>query len=392
MSRKTVVKGSEGNQIGSVITGNAAFSVERESLLNALVLCAKIVPRVSSIPLLQCIKLDLKGDVLFITAMDLPKQAVLQLLKVTNETGQDGSYLLNAKEVIELVKRMPEGNLTFTQKDSTVTVNYGDRGRANQKALSSEQYPDLPQPGEANFLSCPIEMLRKGAHSFRFVGSDESLPAITAVNLYNAEGKLGFMATNRHRVYRYVSDISIENAENFQDGMIPAIQFKGIIDSLKSSSVDLAITDNYLVLRDKNVVYFGRLLDGTYPNINHVFSKMGDGSAISVSRAMLDDTLNRMLSLVGVENNRVTLEVNDSGELTMHSRSETGEICESFPDAKIEEGFPTIKFNALYLRDALLVGDREIKTVSLRAEGPSAPGYIEYDGDASVVVVVNPVR
>ena len=332
-------------------------------------LCAKIVARTSAIPLLQCIKFDLKGDTLFVTAMDLPKQAVLQMLKVTNEAGEDGSYCLNAKEVIELVKRMPDGNLVFTQQDSTVTVNYGDRGRADLKALSSDQYPQLPQPASANFLSCPIEMLRKGAHASRFAGSDEGMPMITAVNLYNADGRLGFLATNRHRVYRYISDIAIANPEGFREGAILAVQFKGIVDSLRSSQVDMAIADNYLVLRDKNIIYFGRLLDGTYPNIHNVFGKIGDGYTLTVSRGMMDDTLNRMLSLVGVENNRVTLEVNELGEFTIHSRSETGEICESFPDAKADEGFPAVKFNALYLRDALLVGDREVKNVSLRTAG-----------------------
>ncbi|MFC5402342.1 DNA polymerase III subunit beta [Cohnella soli] len=388
----TAVKGKEEKQTGLMTLGKAAFSVERESLLNTLLLCAKIVPKTSAIPLLQCIKLDLKGEVLFITAMDLPEQAVLQFLNVTNDGGQDGSYLLNAKEFIDLVGKMPEGTLSFMQKDSTVTVKYGDRGRANLQALSSEQYPALPEPGNASYLTCPIEMLRKGAHSFRFVGSDESSPALTAVNLYDAEGKLGFMATNRHRVYRYISDIAIDNAESFHSGMIPAIKFKGIVDSLKSSNVDLAVTRNYLVLRDKNVIYFGKLLDGVYPDLNPVFGKIKSGPSFSVLRAMLDDTIKRMLSLVGVENNRVTLEVDESGALTMHSRSATGEICESFPDAKLDGEFPTIKFNAMYLRDALLVGDREVKTISLRTAGPSSPGYIEFDGDTSVVVVVNPVR
>ncbi|QHW35543.1 DNA polymerase III subunit beta (plasmid) [Paenibacillus rhizovicinus] len=380
------------NQLGTIATGSAAFSVERNDLLDALVLCSKIVPRSNSIPLLQCLKFDLKGDTLFITAMDMPKQAVLQHLSVTNDAGEDASYCLSAKEVIELVKRMPDGNLSFKQQDSTVTLNYGERGRANLKALNSEQYPELPQPGNASFLSCPIEMLRKGAHASRFAGSDENQPAITAVNLYNDEGKLGFVSTNRHRVYRYISDIKIENSEAFREGMIVAVQFKGIIDSLKSPIVGLAITNDYLVLRDKNVVYFGRLLDGAYPNILNVFAKIGEGSALTVSREMLDDTLNRMLSLVGVENNRVTLEVNESGEFTVHSRSETGEICESFPDAKVEDGFPTIKFNGMYLRDALLVGDREVKNITLRTAGASLPGFIEYDGDASVVVVALPVR
>ncbi|MDQ6423624.1 DNA polymerase III subunit beta [Paenibacillus sp. LHD-117] len=236
-------------QLGSIAMGAAAFSVERNELLDALVLCAKIVPRSSAIPLLQCLKFDLRGETLFITAMDLPKQAVLQFLRVTNESGEDGSYCLNAKEVIELVKRMPDGELSFTQKDANVTVNYGERGRANLKALSSEQYPELPQPGNTSFLSCPLDMLRKGALASRFAGSDENMPTITAVNLYHTDGRLGFVATNRHRIYRYISDIAIENPEEFQGGMIAAVQFKSIVDSLKSPNVDLAIAADYLVLK-----------------------------------------------------------------------------------------------------------------------------------------------
>lgn len=379
-------------QLGMAAVGTAAFSVEQNELLNALVLCAKVVPRSSSIPLLQCIKFDLKKDTLFITAMDAPSQAVLQMLKVTNENGIDGSYCLGAREVIELVKRMPQGNLSFTQQDSSVTVNYGERGRALLQVLSSEQYPELPKPGNAYFLPCPIEMLRKGAHASKFAGTDEKLPSLSSVYLYEANGKLGFLATDRHRVYRYISDIVIEDTKRFQNAMIMAVQFKGIVDSLKSSVVDFAIAENHMVLRDKNIIYFGRLIEGNYPNIHSLFDKIKVGTALQVSRAALDDTLNRMLSLDGVENNRVTLEVEENGEFIVQSQSQTGEICESFPDAKVDDGFPTVKFNARYLRDGLLVGDREVRTVTLRTAGIGLPGYIEFDGDASVVVVVNQVR
>lgn len=47
-------------QLGITATGTAAFSVEQDELLNALLLCAKVVSRSSAIPLLQCIKFDLK--------------------------------------------------------------------------------------------------------------------------------------------------------------------------------------------------------------------------------------------------------------------------------------------------------------------------------------------
>jgi DNA polymerase-3 subunit beta len=155
------------------------------------------------------------------------------------------------------------------------------------------------------------------------------------VYLFNVSVKLAFMSTNRHRVYRYISDIAIDHPEQFENGMITAIQFKGIVDSLKSSQVELAIAVNHLVLRDRNTIYFGRLMDGNYPQINHIFDKSKDGA---------------------------------------------GEISESFPGARVEEGFPTIKLNAKFLRDALLVGDREVKNIALRTCGVTVPGFIEFVG------------
>lgn len=377
--------------LSMVAKGAAAFSVEQGELLNALLLCAKVVPRASTIPLLQCIKFDLKKDTLFITAMST-EQSVLQMMKVTNENNMDGSYCMGAKEGIELVKRMPVGNLSFIQKDSTVTVTYGDRGRANLQVLSAEDFPELPKLTESYFLSCSIDALRKGAHASKFAGSDEKTPVISAVYLYNDNGKLSFVATDRHRIYRHVSEIEIVDADRFENALITAVQFKGIVDSLKSSKVDLAINGNHMVLRDKNIIYFGRLLEGKFPIILPLFDKKKLGTAVQLSRGALDDTLNRMLSLEGVENKRVTLEVDENSEFTIHSQSQTGEICDRFPDGKVDDGFPTVKFNARYLKDALLVGDREVKTVSLRTAGIGLPGYIEFDGDPSVCVVVNQVR
>lgn len=379
-------------QSKTIAMGNTAFNIEQDQLMDALVLCSKVVPRSSVMPLMQCIKFDLKKDNLFVTAMDAPAQAVLQVLKVTNENGIEGSYCMNAREVIELVKRMPGGNLAFTQQDSTVTVTYGERGRANLQVLNGEQYPELPKPSNLNFQSCPIEVLRKGALAAKFAGLDDKMPSITSVLLHNSGGRLGFTATDRHRIYRFISDITIEDPQNFEDAMILAPQFKGIVDSMNSSKVDFAIDDSHLVLRDKNIIYFGRLIDGNYPNIWSIFDRSQQGTAVTVSRTELDDTLNRMLSLSGVDNNRVTLEVDESGVFTIHSQSQTGEIYESFPGIKVDEDFPTVKFNARYLRDALLVGDREVKNVSLRTAGVGQPGYIEYDGDSSLISIVNQVR
>lgn len=369
-------------------TGKTAYQVEKDELLDALLFCAKVVQKTSAIPLLSCIKFDLKEDKLVVTAMDTT-QAVIRMLNVHNDQGENGSYLLPAREAIDLVKKLPTGPISFLQNDSTVSITYGARGKANLVALSSEEYPELPQLKKTPFLSMPIEVLRKGALASRFTVTDQNTPTLTAICIANENGKLVFTGTDRHRIYKYTSEITVNKPLN--NALVPAAHFRGIVDLIKSPTVELGIGSTHAVIRDRNTIYFGRMLEGKYPDMAPIFSQRKEGVAVKVPRGEMDDTLNRMLSLDGVENNRVTLEVKDE-EFTIHSHSQTGEICEGFPDAQADEGFPTVKFNARYLKEALLAGDREASNVTVRTKAIGMPGFIEFDGDDSVTVVVNQLR
>lgn len=363
-------------------TTTLTFNVEHASLMNALTLCAKVVPKSGSIPILQCVKFDLKGDTLFITAMDM-SQSVLQMLKVENKSNMNGSYLFPAKEGIELVKRLPHGSLTFTTKDSTVYIRYGERGKANLKILSAEEYPAPPRMEATEVISVPIEVLRKGTMAEHLASSDEKSPLLTGIHIYNQDGKIGFEVTDRHRIYRYTSEVEIMNQDNFVNAVINAASFKKIVDSFKDAQqIDLLITSSYLILRDKSTVYFGLLINGAYPDFSRIFGGMGKGIDITMSRGELDDTLNRTLSL-DATNNRVTMEVDEEGMFVLHTQSENSELSESFTDVKFTDEFPTMKFNGRYLRDAILLVDREIKNIILSVSGSRMPGFIKVDGDPS---------
>lgn len=262
----------EGKRKGKTAVSKAvSFHLEHDAIMNALTLCSKVIPRSGSIPILQCVKIDLHGDTLFITAMDTA-QSVLQMLKVENEGKVNGSYLFPAKEGIDLVKRLPHGSLTFIKKDTTVYISYGERGKANLKVLSSEEYSELPKLETSEVMSVSIEVLRKGAMAARFSSTDEKTPTFTGIYIYNQGGSLGFVSTDRHRIYRYVSNVTILNQESFVNALIPAHSFKVTIDSFKDTQqIDIIITSSYLVLRDQNIVYFGRLIEAYFPDLSRIF-------------------------------------------------------------------------------------------------------------------------
>lgn len=368
-----------------------SFDLEHDALLNALTLCAKIAPRSGAIPVLQTIKFKLQNNKLYLTAMDID-QAVVQSLDVENTSMVSGEFLFPVREGIDLVRKLPKGNLTFTQKDSLVYISYGSRGgQANLKVLSAEEYPELPELIRTEVFKVPVDVLRKGSLASRFAAVDEKNPNISGIHIYNREGKIAFAATDRHRVYNYESSVAISDQEKFQNAIIPATNFKQIVDSIRGNGeVVVTITSSHLILKDQSTIYFGRLVEGVYPDLSQILAS-NKGKTVLLSRAELDDSLNRALSL-DTSNNRVTLEVEDEGEFVIHTESQTGEVREKFSEVKIDDDFPAVKFNGRFLKDALLVGDREAKRIRLTVTGPSNPAFMEMDGDASVVIVVLPVR
>ncbi|BFH10966.1 DNA polymerase III subunit beta [Paenibacillus melissococcoides] len=375
-------------------TKEMSFHVEHEGLMLGLKLCEKIVPRSGTIPILQCIKFDLNGDTLFITAMDTG-QSILHMLKVENEGKVNGSYLFPAKEGIELVKQLPRGRLTLTKKESTILFNYGKRGKANLRVLNPEEYPELPKMESTDIITVPADVLRKAAQAAGFSSTDKGTPSLTGIHVFNHNGKLAFEGTDRHRIYRYVSDVCIVNQETFKDVIVPAENFKhitkDIVESLKSEQIELAITSSYLILRNNHTVYFAGLTDGTFPELSNIFTLINKGKAVTLSRWELNDTLNRALSF-DVSNNRVTLERNEEGEFILHTQSENGELSEGFTNVDMEQEFPISKLNGRYLRDALLVLDRDVNNVTFRNSGDLMPCVLTADSDPSVVIIVNQVR
>lgn len=367
-----------------------SFNVDHEAIMSALATCAKVAPKSSSVPILQCIKFDLNGDTLFVTATDTSQSVLLQM-KVENTGGLNGSYLFPSREGIELVKRLPSGTLSFTVKGSSVHISYG-KGSATLKVLDPDEFPQLPALQGAKFLHLPVDVLRKGAASQRFASTDEKTPILCGVHIYEADGKLAFVATNRHRIFRYVSDIQIPEPADFRNGVIDAIHFKSIVDSFKDADrIAMAMSDAWLILRDRNIVYFGRLLDGKFPDISQAMVTPADVVAAKVPRGPLDETLNRMLSLEA-ENNRVFFLRSEDGELIVKSESHTGVIEEAIEGSVVDEGMTLVKFNGRYLRDALAVGDRDVKEVVMHITGAGTPAHILYDGDPSMTNVVLPVR
>ncbi len=382
----------EETDVEDVKVKEMAFEVGQEVLMNCLDICGKIVPKTANVmPILQTVKFELKGNLLLITATDI-NQSLMYKVDVKNTGGVNGSYLFPAKEGIELIKRLPKKSLILAKQETNLLINYGASRTASLRILDSEQFPPLPNVETVELQAISYETLRRASIGALFASGNESTPQLLGIHISNHEGKITFAATDRHRVFRYISDVEILDSESFLTGIIHAKSFKHIVASFKDEKhIEMGMSKNYLILRNSSMVYFGKLLEAEFPDLRSIFKAADQGTGVTLQKEELDNTLFRALSLES-ENHRVTFEVDESGEFIIHKASENSELREGFPDAVVESNeFPTLKLNGKFVRDALLMGDPDVKTVHFKVTGSKSPMYVTFEGDPSVIAILLPL-
>lgn len=389
----SIVEQKELYEEGVGVVKKSRFEVNQESLMDVLSVCKEIVPKSdATMPILQSVKFDLIENTLFITATDVT-QSIIYQLEVLNTGGVNWSCLFPAKEGIELINRLPKKKLVLEKQEATLLVTYGNNKTATLRILEPDQFPALPDMEAVEQLSLPYETLRRASVGALFASLEESTPALLGMYIHCLEGKLAFSVTDRHRIFRYVSDVAILEPDAFSPGIIPAKSFRRMINSFKgakySNNYEIAMTNNYLIMRNPEFVYFGKLLDSTFPDLQRMFNATDEGKLITLPREELSETLHRALSLK-TENNRITLEVIDR-ELVIHKASEDNEIHEEIPGAVTEDGdYPVLKLNGEFLKETLLFGDPAMKIIHMRFTGQRTPVYVTLEDDPSVLAILLP--
>ncbi|MFB5268214.1 hypothetical protein ACE41H_15715 [Paenibacillus enshidis] len=365
------------------------FSVEQNSLSQAFQLCARVIPKNSHVPLLQCIKLDIIQDKLFITAMDI-EQGVLQVLDIVNQ-GDNGSFLLPAKEGMELIRRLPSGTMKFTKDGMELEIHHSKKkSTAKLRVLAADEYPLLPDINTGITYKLSLKHLSQGAEAAEFAGTNANVPVLTGIQLYNDEGRIAFLSTDRYRVYRYITDVEWGSHEP-KTYLVPALLFQRFVDVIPKSNdaIELVLTDRRMFLRAENLMYFVSLLDGTPPNVARAFTQKKIGHQVTMSREELYQTLHLALSM-DCSDNRITLQRNDMGLFSIFGKSDYVEINEVFEDVLLDDDFPEVIFNGLFTKKAIAVTESEQVTITVK--GPLDPAFVTFPEVPSIELIILPIR
>ncbi|MFC0471555.1 DNA polymerase III subunit beta [Halalkalibacter kiskunsagensis] len=365
------------------------FSINRDRFVHDVQNVAKAVSSRTTIPILTGIKIVAHEEGLTLTGSD--SDVSIEVFIPKEEEGTEivriqekGSIVLQARFFAEIVKKLPGQDVELIVQDQFAATIRSASSVFNLNGLDPEEYPRLPQLEEDLLFRLPQDILKNMIRQTVFaVSTQETRPVLTGVNLETDEGELICTATDSHRLAMRKATIE-KNDEtlSFSNVVIPGKSLNELSKIIDDSNelVDVVVTENQVLFKMKNLLFFSRLLEGKYPVTKSMIPTQTKTSLQLKTKPFLQ-TLERalLLSREG-KNNVINLKTLDGGNVEITSVSpEVGKVTENI-ETQMQGEEMRISFNGKNIIDALKVIDsEEVKIIFTGAMSPFVIRPIEHD-------------
>ncbi|GAD07670.1 DNA polymerase III subunit beta [Porphyromonas crevioricanis] len=251
------------------------FEVSSSKMQQLLQAVSRVItPRVN-IPILECVLFELKGNTLRLTGAD-PGTRLEGELEVNNLTGEDGSFAILQRVLLDPIKEMPEQPITFDVDLKTLNaqINYNS-GQYTFVVKEADTYPrPLDDDETKQSLHISVGNLLKGINATLFATSnDDRRPIMTGVYMDIFQDKIVFVGSDGKMLVRQQNyEVKATEKMGF---CLPKKVATLISRSLlqhedNDDMIEMIYSEKFIQLRLPSYTLSGRLLEGRYPNYNSV--------------------------------------------------------------------------------------------------------------------------
>lgn len=374
------------------------LTVSKQLLSEAIQNVSKAISGKSPLPILNGIKIDADSAGMTLTASDteisiqafIPPQedeeTIIQLY-------EPGSVVLPAKFFTEIIKKLPSNQVEIEVSSLFQTVIRSGSSEIQMIGLDPEEYPELPTIENKQTISLSSDLLKQLIHQTTFaVSTNETTPILTGVLWMIRDGQFKWVACDRHRLAQAETPMQLSGEP------LPQIVIAGkTLNELakiipdQSSLVEIVLSDNQVLFKLDRLLFFSRILDGTYPDTSKLIPDRFQ-TEIIVNTKELADAIDRAYLLSREEKtNIVRLVMNEDQTIEISSSSsELGKVTETIRLESISGELLKIAFNSKYMLDALKVMDSD--TIQIGFTGSMSPIIIKPNDGSSQLQLILPYR
>ena len=360
---------------------------KRDELLAPLSAVSGIIERRHTLPILSNVLIEKAGDTLSFLATDIEIQIVSH--SALEQTGEARGVTVGARKLVEILRALPDGEVTLSTQDKRLQVKSG-RSRFSLQTLPAEDFPRLARPaGEVSKFSLPQKALRKLLALVQYAMAQQDIRYyLNGLLLVVEEKQLKLVATDGHRL-AYCS-IALEAELSRQEVIVPRKTILELSKLLQDTEepVNIEISSTQAAFTFGNIELVSKLVDGKFPDYTRVIPKDHKNTAI-IDRELLRQSLSRAAILSNEKFRGVRWVLADGILKIVSSNAEQEEANEEL-EVKYSGVALDIGFNVTYLLDVLNnVAGGEIE-VSFGDAASSA--LINFPAEKDFKYVVMPMR
>lgn len=358
----------------------------KSELLKGVNIVSKAVPVRTTMAILECILIDASANKIKLTANDM--ELGIETI-IDGEILEAGIIALDAKIFLEIVRKLPDNEVTIETDAAFKTLISCEKAKFNIIGKSGEDFSYLPYVERKDSITMSQFTLKEVIRQTIFSITDNDANKLMSGELFEInENLLKVVSLDGHRIS--IRNIELKNSYEHKKVIVPGKtlnEISKIIPGSAEEDVMIFLTENHIVFEFDQTMVVSRLIEGEYFKIEQMLSSDYE-TKLTIHKKELLDCIDRA-SLLIKEGDKKPIIMNitdDSMELKINSF--IGSMNEEI-DIEKEGKDILIGFNPKFYIDALRVIDDE--SITIYMVNPKAPCFIK-DENESYIYLILPVN
>lgn len=359
---------------------------KKSNLLNGVQIVSKAVPSKTTMSILECILIDVRNGEIKLAANDMELGIET---RITGEVIEKGMIALDARIFLEIVRKLPDNDITIETDSSLKTMITCEKAKFNIIGKSGEDFSYLPLIERNDCIVISQFTLKEVIRQTIFSISDNDSNKLMTGELFEiADDILKVVSLDGHRIS--IRRIKLKENYSSKKIVVPGKtlnEISKILSGDMDKDVNIFFTDNHILFEFDDTIVVSRLIEGEYFRIDQMLSSDYE-TKVRINKKEFLNCIDRATLLVK-EGDKKPVIINITDEM-MELKMNTiiGSMDEEIDIEKNGKDI-MIGFNPKFLIDALRIIDDE--EIDLYMVNPKAPCFIR-DAEENYIYLILPVN
>ena len=358
----------------------------KSNLLTGVQIVSKAVPSKTTMSILECILIDATMGQIKLTAndMEIGIETVIE-----GEVVEKGIIALDAKIFSDIVRKLPDSDITIETDSSFKTTITCEKAKFNIIGKSGEDFSYLPDIERNDSIVVSQFTLKEVVRQTIFSIADNDNNKLMTGELFEINGdELKVVSLDGHRIS--IRKIKLKNSYENKKVVVPGktlSEVSKILSGDTDKDVNIFFTDKHVLFEFDQTIVVSRLIEGEYFRIEQMLSSDYE-TKVRVNKRELLDCIDRATLLIKEGDKKpIIINITDQ-DMELKINSTVGSMDESMDIQKSGKDL-MIGFNPKFMIDALRVIDDE--EIDMYLVNPKAPCFIK-DAEEQYIYLILPVN